>query len=61
MTDNKLALLLSVDDLQPAAAGYVNFELTAHNRNVNASYRRINLIADAKVKVALSEGLEIQG
>ena len=60
MTDNKLALLLSVDDLRPAVAGDVNFGLTAENLNVAADDQEVNLIADAKVKVELSEGLRFK-
>ena len=61
MTDNKLALLLSVDDLRPSTnSPDVEFEITAHNQNVNEIDRRINLIADAKVRVELSDGLRFK-
>ena len=63
ISGGKLALLLSVDDLRPDAGGDVNFDLTAHNQNTGASYLGVsdsNLIADAKVQVELSEGLEFK-
>ena len=54
-----LALLLSVDDLRPAAGGEVNFDLTADNAQGGGG-DTINLIANAKVKVELSDGLEFK-
>ncbi len=59
MRRNWLALLLSVDDLRPAAGGDVNFGLTAYNAQGGGG-DTINLIADAKVKVELSDGLEFK-
>ena len=62
MEGNRLALRLSVDDLQPAVEGNVNFDLTAQNLNAGevAASDFINLIADASVKVELSKGLEFK-
>ncbi len=60
MRGNRLALLLSVDDLRPNAGGDVNFDLTASNRLIAAQILDINLIADATVKVELSKGLEFK-
>ena len=63
ISGGKLALLLSVDDLRPDAGGDVDFDLTAYNKNTEASYLGVsdsNLIADAKVQVGLSEGLEFK-
>ena len=56
MEGNKLGLLLEVSDLRPAAGDDVNFDLTARNFQGSGSVS-INLIADAKVKVELSDGL----
>ena len=58
MDGNRLALLLSVDNLRPVAGGDVEFGLTASNLNPAADTRFINLIANAKVKVELSSGLK---
>ena len=60
MRGNRLALLLSVDDLEPDAGGHVNFDLTADNRNKAAGSNFINLIADINIKVELSDGLEFK-
>ncbi len=60
MRRNWLALLLSVDDLRPAARGDVNFDLTAENAQGGAGFNNINLIADASVMVELSAGLEFK-
>lgn len=60
MRRNWLALLLSVDDLRPAGGGEVNFDLTADNAQGGAGTDNINLIADAEVKVELSDGLEFK-
>ena len=60
MRGNRLALLLSVDDLRPDAGGDVNFDLTARNELSAALVRDINLIADATVKVELSKGLKFK-
>ena len=60
MSLNRLALLLSVDDLRPVAGGAVNFGLTAKNNNGSSPDHRIELIADAVVMVELTEGLEFK-
>ncbi len=60
MRGNRLALLLSVDNLRPDAGGDVNFDLTASNQLDPALVEDINLIADATVKVELSKGLEFK-
>ncbi len=60
MDGNRLALLLSVDNLRPLAGGDVEFGLTASNLNPNADTQFINLIANAKVKVELSKGLKFK-
>ena len=39
MPDNKLGLLLGLDDLRPAPGGDVDFDLTARNFNPSASSR----------------------
>ena len=57
MSGNRLGLLLEVSDLRPAAGGDVNFDLTAQNMQGGAGAQSINLIANAKVKVELSDGL----
>ena len=56
---NWLALLLSVDDLRPAAGENLNFDLTAYNP-LGGGTDTINLIANAKVKVELSKGLKFK-
>ena len=64
MKGNKFALLLSVDDLRPKAGSdgvmAVDFDLTAKNLNATAIAGSffVNLIADARVKVELSKGLQ---
>ena len=60
MSDNKLALQLSVSNLRPAEESAVNFGLTARNRNtpIGVFSAYINLIDDIKIKVELSDGLE---
>ena len=60
MSDNRLALLLSVSDLRPDAGGNVNFDLTARNLNTDrgASSNYIDLISDLEIKVELSDGLK---
>ncbi len=64
MKGNKLALLLSVDNLRPKAGNdgviAVDFDLTARNVNATALIGSffVNLIADARVKVELSKGLK---
>ena len=60
MRGNTLALLLSVDDLQPAPGGDVDLDLTARNVQGAAGSTSINLIADAEVKVELSQGLQFK-
>ena len=60
MRGNALALLLSVDNLQPNAGGDVYFDLTASNLLIAAQIEDINLIADATVKVELSKGLKFK-
>ena len=60
MRGNTLALLLSVDDLQPAPGGDVDLDLTARNAQGGAGSESINLIADAEVKVELSQGLQFK-
>ena len=60
MRGNELTLLLSVDNLRPAAAGDdVNFDLTAHGAR-GAGGESINLIADIRVEVELSDGLKFK-
>ena len=59
MRHSGMDLLLSVDDLRPAAGDDLNFDLTAHNR-WGGDADEINLIADVKVKVELSDGLEFK-
>ena len=59
MYRNALGLLVSVDNLRPAPGDDVDFVLTAIN-NQGAGSASINLIADAKVKVELSDGLEFK-
>ena len=59
MRGNKLVLLLSVDNLQPAAGGEVNFDLTARSF-LGGGGENINLIADIMVKVELSDGLKFK-
>ena len=60
MKGNRLAVLLSADDLRPAAGGDVNFGLTADNENgaVSQVSDYINLIGDIDIRVTLSDGLE---
>ena len=60
MRGNTLALLLSVDDLNPAPGGDVDLDLTARNVQGAAGSTSINLIADAEVKVELSQGLQFK-
>ena len=60
MRGNRLALLLSVDNLRPNAGGDVNFDLTASNEELTSLVEDINLIADATVKVELSKGLKFK-
>ena len=62
MKGNRLALLLSVDDLDPAVGADLNFDLTAINYNSThaGSEQFINLIDDIEIKVALSDGLEFK-
>ncbi|MYC28754.1 MAG: hypothetical protein F4X65_01505 [Chloroflexi bacterium] len=60
MSSSKLSLLLSVDDRRPEEGGNVNFSLTARNDNASARSGYIELIADARVKVELSEGLRFK-
>ena len=60
MEGNKLGLLLSVDDLRPAAGGDVSFGLTAISLNPQALSDYINLIDDIDIKVELSNGLEFK-
>ena len=59
MKGNRLALLLSVDDLRPTVEGDVNFDLTANNLNGGATLASdyINLIGDIDIRVTLSDGL----
>ena len=62
MEGNRLALLLSVDDLRPGAGDDLDFDLRARNFNVgqtSGSYW-INLIADIEIKVELSGGLRFK-
>ena len=63
MSINRLALLLSVDDLEPAAGDDLNFDLTA--LNAGAAGRAtvddfIDLIGDIEIRVTLSDGLEFK-
>ena len=62
MDGNRLELLLSVDDLRPAAGGDVDFDLTARNQNDSAVLASpyINAIADIDIRVELSKGLEFK-
>ena len=60
MHGSSLALLLSVDDLRPEEGGNVNFSLTATNRNSSSKLTYLRLIADARVKVELSDGLRFK-
>ena len=60
MPEGRLGLLLSVDDLRPDAGGSVAFKLTAQNMLPGATDAYLNLIADASVKVELSDGLKFQ-
>ena len=60
MKGSRLGLLLSVDDLRPNAGGDVVFDLTARNFNDTSDFNFFNLIADARVKVELSKGLEFK-
>ena len=60
MPGGELDLLLSVDNLRPDAGGSVAFGLTAQNHYDMATGHYINLIADASVKVKLSEGLKFK-
>ena len=56
MSNDKLALFLSVDDLRPAAEGDVNFDLSA-NSPFSAITGGTTRIGGIEVKVELSEGL----
>ena len=63
MSINRLALLLSVDDLEPAAGDDLNFDLTA--LNAGAAGRAtvddfIDLIGDIEIRVELSDGLDFK-
>ena len=60
MDGSRLALLLSVSNLRPAAGGAVNFGLTAENLNVELGIAEdyINLIDEIEIEVELSDGLE---
>ena len=62
MGGNRLALLLSVDDLRPEAGDDVNFGLTAEtlHRAESVLSDIINLISDIDIRVALSDGLEFK-
>ena len=58
-TQNRLALLLSVDDLGPDAEGDVNFGLNAQNYNTGrpVGHPVGNQIAEINIQVELSDGL----
>ena len=62
ISSNRLALLLSVDDLRPAAGGAVDFDLTAQNRSVGTSLAHDdhNIVTDVNVMVELSDGLKFK-
>ena len=62
MGGNRLALLLSVDDLRPDAGGAVNFGLTADNENSGeaAVSAFISLIGDIDIRLTLSDGLQFK-
>ena len=60
MKVNRLALLLSVDDLRPDAGGDVDFGLTAQHGGAAGGAADINAIADIDIKVELSDGLEFK-
>ena len=62
MEGNRLALLLSVDDLRPAAGDDLNFDLRALNSNVSQSGASdwINLIADIEIQGGIVQWAEIQ-
>ena len=61
MANNRLGLLLSVDDLRPDAEGNVDFGLTAYDYFPNAAPTgHINAIADINIKVELSDGLKFK-
>ena len=62
MTGGRLALLLSVDDLQPEAGGDVNFTLTAGNTypGLSDASDYIDIIKDINIRVELSAGLEFK-
>ena len=59
LSNNRLALRLSVDDLEPAAGDDLNFDLTA-TKVEGAGTGFINLIGDIEIKVELSEGLQFK-
>ena len=60
MDGNRLALLLSVDELEPGAGDDVNFGLTARNFNGEATNGFYNLIGDVDVRIELSDGLKFK-
>ncbi len=55
----RLELRLSVDDLRPAGVD-VGFDLTAFNDSGTADARQISRVANASVRVELSDGLEFK-
>ena len=56
----RLALLLSVDDLDPAAGDDLNFDLTALNNHSAGGLVYYNTIGDIEIKVELSDGLDFK-
>ena len=62
MSSNRLGLLLSVDELGPAAGDDLNFDLTAQNLSgAHAPVSDfIDLIGDIEIRVELSSGLEFK-
>ena len=59
MRNNRLALLLSVDDLRPDAGGDVDFGLTAHQL-ASGNSQVYNTVGDIDIRVELSRGLEFK-
>jgi len=62
MDGNRLVLLISTDDLRPAAGDALNFDLTAVNDNTaqSGTTEFVNLIDDINIRVELSAGLEFK-
>ena len=60
MKENKLALLLSVDDLRPDAGGDVDFGLAAKQEAPEGNSLLYNVVDEIEIRVELSEGLEFK-